>query len=194
MANKFEKRKWPDRQSKNPARRRLIPTETEGVYDVEREEGEVTEPGRSFSADNMEDLEERIHTAFGNLDATDIALIDSKKLFTANTVEGAMEELFQYAAKGKSAIAAVLNTGAGNTFDNLAAKIRNLIISKDTQINNLNTQINNLNAELQKRKRYYFGQITISKEVSNESASGVNSSAATVSVNINFGFLPSLLM
>lgn len=192
MANKFEKRKWPDRQSQHPVRRRLIQTDTEGVYDVEREEGEVTEAGRSFSRENMEDLEERIHVAFENLDATDITIIDSQKLFVANTVEGAMEELFQYAAKGKSAIAAALNTGAGNTFDNLAAKIRNLITSKDTQINDLNDQVNNLKAELQERKRWYFGNITVTKSVKTDENKKKDS--VSVSCPINFGFKPSRVL
>lgn len=182
MANKFEKRTWPDRQSQHPVRRRLIPTDTEGVYDVEREEGEVTEAGRSFSRESMEDLEERIHVAFENLDATDIALIDSKKLFVANTVEGAMEELFQYAADGKAAIAGALNTSASNTFESLAAKIRNFITDK-------NAQVNNLDAELQKRKRWYFGSITVAKKA--ETNENRKKDSVSVSCPINFGFTPS---
>lgn len=188
MANKFEKRTWPDRQSQHPARRRLIPTDTEGTYDVEREEGEVTEAGRSFSKENMEDLEERIYAAFENLDAADITLIDSEKHFTANTVEEALKELFQYAADGKAAIAGALNTSASNTFDGLAAKIRNFITDK-------NAQIESQNEELQNRKRWYYGQITISKGTSNESNSGsVKSSAASIDFNIDFGFLPAFLV
>lgn len=183
MANKFEKRKWPDRQSRNPTRRRLIPTDTEGVYDVEREEGEVTEEGRSFSKENMEDLEERIHVAFESLDATDIALIDSEKLFVSNTVEGAMKELFRYAADGKAAIAGALNTSASNTFESLAAKIRNFITDKNAQ-----------SEELSKSRRWYYGQITVSKGVSNDNTETVKNSAASITIPVDFGFLPAWLV
>lgn len=64
----YIKKTWSDRQSEHPSRRTLTDVNTGTVQTVEvnRAEGEVTEEGEAFSAENMNDLENRINNAFGN--------------------------------------------------------------------------------------------------------------------------------
>lgn len=63
----FEKKIWKNRIVKFPFRRGI--TRQDGnreVVDVDRDEGEVTEPGDSFDADTMNAMEERIASAFND--------------------------------------------------------------------------------------------------------------------------------
>ena len=125
MANKFEKKEWVDRQSQYPSRRKLTATTIENVYEVERAEGEVTEPGNAFDALNMNDLEARIYAALGSLDGSDIAILDRNNLFTKTNLEDVLVELFTYASNGKILIANAIggDAVASNTFSVLAQKI-----------------------------------------------------------------------
>lgn len=125
MANKFEKKEWVDRQSQYPSRRKLTATTIENVYEVERAEGEVTEPGNAFDALNMNDLEARIYAALGSLDGSDIAILDKNNLFTKTNLEDVLVELFTYASNGKTLIANAIggDASASNTFSVLAQKI-----------------------------------------------------------------------
>lgn len=69
----FSKKTWKDRISQYINRRLL--TDSDGntqQVTVTRDEGSVTEAGDAFSASNMNDLEDRIDTAFGALTASDI--------------------------------------------------------------------------------------------------------------------------
>lgn len=62
----FEKKSWTNRLTEYPKRRRL--TEVEGqpnVFDVDREEGTISDEGDAFNSTNMNGLEDRIETAFG---------------------------------------------------------------------------------------------------------------------------------
>ncbi len=127
MANKFEKKEWEDRQAQYPSRRKLLPTNQENIYEVERAEGEVTVPGNAFDASNMNDLENRIFDSFGKLDATDIAVLDRSNVFSKNNVEDVLLELFMYASNGKKAFANAIGGSASSTFQvlaNLAASIK----------------------------------------------------------------------
>lgn len=65
----FVMKEWKDRIAEFAGRRRLtdVDTGTEMVVDVERDEGFVSQTGDMFSAQNMNDLEQRINTAFGGL-------------------------------------------------------------------------------------------------------------------------------
>lgn len=125
MANKFEKKEWVDRQSQYPSRRKLTATTIENVYEVERAEGEVTEPGNAFDALNMNDLEARIYAALGSLDGSDIAILDKNNLFTKTNLEDVLVELFTYASNGKTLIANAIggDAAASNAFSVLAQKI-----------------------------------------------------------------------
>lgn len=125
MANKFEKKEWVDRQSQYPSRRKLIATSIDGVYEVERAEGEIAEPGNAFDAQNMNDLEDRIYAALGSLDGSDIAILDKNNLFTKTNLEDVLVELFTYASNGKTLIANAIggDAAASNAFSVLAQKI-----------------------------------------------------------------------
>lgn len=125
MANKYEKVEWEDRQSQYPNRRKMIPTEIENVYEVERAEGEVTEPGNAFDATNMNGLEDRVYSAFDTLDSSDIQVLDKGNHFVATDLEGVLGELFTSASNGKSAIATAIGSPASNSdsFAQLASKI-----------------------------------------------------------------------
>lgn len=57
----FAKKTWKDRISEYPTRRILEKEDgTSETVDVARSEGEVSQEGDAFSAENMNDLEERI--------------------------------------------------------------------------------------------------------------------------------------
>lgn len=61
----FTKKTWVDRISEFPNRRGLTNTTTgiSDIYDVTREEGNISQQGDAFSATNMNDLEDRIEEA-----------------------------------------------------------------------------------------------------------------------------------
>lgn len=61
------KKTWVDRVSEYPTRRNLVDSEgNTTVVTVERNEGDVTVEGDSFSAANMNDFENRINASFAN--------------------------------------------------------------------------------------------------------------------------------
>lgn len=60
----FVKRTWQDRISQYPNRRTINDGSTTKVVTVGRDEGNITQPGDAFTAANMNDLEQRIETAF----------------------------------------------------------------------------------------------------------------------------------
>lgn len=60
----FSPKAWKDRISEYPNRRTLTyPDNTTVIATVARNEGEITEAGDLFDADNMNDLEQRIDDA-----------------------------------------------------------------------------------------------------------------------------------
>lgn len=64
----FTQREWKNRKSEYPNRRLL--TKEDGsteLVTVSREEGAISDEGDAFSAENMNDLEQRITDGFGNL-------------------------------------------------------------------------------------------------------------------------------
>lgn len=139
MAIKFEKREWLNRQSQFPSRRRLTEVPgVENVYEIDRAEGDIAETGNAFDADNMNDLEDRTHSAFSNLDDTDIFVTDPSNVFTANRLDGVLTELFTYADNGKKAIATAIgaNASSSDTFAVLGSKIATLKNTLNTEIVN----------------------------------------------------------
>lgn len=63
----YTQKTWVDRNVQYPGRRKLsaVSGQTD-VYDVVRNEGTITAPGDTFSADNMNDLESRILTGIND--------------------------------------------------------------------------------------------------------------------------------
>ena len=83
----FTKKTWKDRLTQFPNRRKLknINTQEETVVDVSRVEGEVGEAGDGFTEENMNGLEGRIETAFGNVETTTNGLQSNKQPKTLDT-------------------------------------------------------------------------------------------------------------
>lgn len=111
----YDKKTWTDRQSQYPNRRKLIASSLENVYEIERAEGEVTEPGNRFNAENMNDFERRVSTAFTNLNDSEITVQDKKNYFTASKLDGVLNELFSSADSGKKTIASAIGTTPDGT-------------------------------------------------------------------------------
>lgn len=195
MANKYEKVEWEDRQSQYPNRRKMIPTEIENVYEVERAEGEVTEPGNAFDAANMNGLEDRVYSAFDTLDSSDIRVLDKGNHFVATDLEGVLGELFTSASNGKTAIATAIGSPASSSdsFAQLASKItagkgqiasaigetRNGAAANNESFQRLSDRVKN------DKKSFYNGKITITPALIGGDKS------YTQKVQLNLGFLPS---
>lgn len=62
----FIKQTWKDRSTEYPDRRVIkdVDRGTTQLVDIERAEGDITEPGTKLNANNFNDLEDRIETAF----------------------------------------------------------------------------------------------------------------------------------
>lgn len=64
----FKTKEWKDRNVEYPGRRKLTEVSgEENVFTVTREEGAITEQGDAFSAENMNDLEDRINDGFNGV-------------------------------------------------------------------------------------------------------------------------------
>ncbi|MBE5867995.1 MAG: hypothetical protein E7293_03430 [Lachnospiraceae bacterium] len=64
----FNKKTWTNRTTEYPTRRKLIKADgTTETVTVERSEGEVSVEGDAFSAENMNDLEDRIGEGFSQV-------------------------------------------------------------------------------------------------------------------------------
>lgn len=68
----FVTKTWKDRMVEFAGRRKLknVSTNESVLYDVSRSEGTVMQAGDSFSATNMNDLEQRIKTEFDNVNSS----------------------------------------------------------------------------------------------------------------------------
>ena len=68
----FNRKTWKARIAEHPARRILkyVLTGVESVVEVARDEGDITQDGDAFSANNMNDLEGRIAEAFESIPAS----------------------------------------------------------------------------------------------------------------------------
>lgn len=76
----FESKTWTDRKTEYPNRRLL--TKEDGsteLVTVSREEGIISEEGDPFSAENMNDLENRASTAFEEVESrfNDLIMVDN---------------------------------------------------------------------------------------------------------------------
>ena len=67
----FEQKTWTDRLTEYPTRRKLTKTDgTTEIVDVARLEGTISQEGDAFSAENMNDLEQRIADEFDSQNKT----------------------------------------------------------------------------------------------------------------------------
>lgn len=85
----FVTKTWKDRMVEFAGRRKLknVSTNEEVLYDVSRSEGTVMQAGDSFSATNMNDLEQRIKTEFDNVNSSLMDLGGFKPVIDESTGE-----------------------------------------------------------------------------------------------------------
>lgn len=104
----FIPKTWKDRISEYPNRRTLTYSDdTTAIATVARNEGEVTEVGDLFNADNMNDLEERIELG-----------LDSKADLDANSKIKAEQASSMSVATSASKTLALADAGVGLYCDN----------------------------------------------------------------------------
>lgn len=65
----FIKKIWKNRQSEHPSRRTITNVDTgeTQIVEVQRAEGTISQEGDAFDENNMNDLEERIESAFNEI-------------------------------------------------------------------------------------------------------------------------------
>ena len=85
----FVTKTWKDRMVEFAGRRKLknVSTNEAVLYDVSRSEGTVMQAGDSFSATNMNDLEQRIKTEFDNVNSSLMDLGGFKPVIDESTGE-----------------------------------------------------------------------------------------------------------
>ena len=88
----FVKKTWKDRIAEFPTRRRLTKEDnTSELVTVAREEGTLSQEGDAFSAENMNDLENRIDAEFtevnGKLDQSMFTKVSTKFGNTAGLIK-----------------------------------------------------------------------------------------------------------
>lgn len=92
----FTMKTWVDRVVEYAGRRKLknVTTGTEELVDVARSEGTVSKEGDAFSAENMNNLEQRIHDTFAEV----------TKVYTEVVVEAANWETYTASLTGEEDI------------------------------------------------------------------------------------------
>ena len=71
----YTSKAWKNRVVQYPNRRTLTDTNSEStVYTVARNEGEITQEGDAFSAENMNDLESRIAGGFTDIESEELIM------------------------------------------------------------------------------------------------------------------------
>ena len=105
----FEKKNWLKRIVQYPGRRILTPTGGENEFDVSRHEGTVSQNGDGFTAENMNDLEERIYNAI-------LEKLDADRVLTEEEWNTGTVSQRGYLADAKDILDefAQLNTDIGN--------------------------------------------------------------------------------
>ena len=86
----FIKKLWKDRISQFPNRRTINDGSVTKQVTVGRDEGTINEPGDSFDASNMNDLEQRIKSGFDDVDSA-INAITPTLLWSNNAPTSAFE-------------------------------------------------------------------------------------------------------
>ena len=94
----FAKKTWKDRIAEFPTRRRLTKEDnTSELVTVAREEGTLSQEGDAFSAENMNDLENRIDAEFTEVNGK--LIIENITIDTVTLKPSAFSYVDLYAAK-----------------------------------------------------------------------------------------------
>lgn len=118
----FSKKTWLDRIAEYPTRRRLKKSDgTDEIVTVSREEGAISQEGDAFSAENMNDLEERVANEFDSLnlklDSANTNISKKQDASTAITTSNIGKQSVRYANSAGSANAASKAYQDGNGAD-----------------------------------------------------------------------------
>lgn len=90
----FEQKTWTDRLSEYPNRRQLTKSDgTTEIVEVARLEGTISQEGDAFSAENMNDLEQRVADGFSNTEL-DFSKASSDVQDLKTFLQKALEKLF----------------------------------------------------------------------------------------------------
>lgn len=87
----YTKKEWTDRNVQYPGRRKLsaVSGQTD-VYDVVRNEGTITAAGDAFSAENMNDLEDRVEAGFNAAGTYSDEILKSAKKYADDAITKAI--------------------------------------------------------------------------------------------------------
>ena len=142
----YSKKTWTDRISAYPRRRLLTPVEGGDavLYDITRQEGNITQEGDAFSAENLNDLETRIKTECDLLEQA-LANVQTGDTASGNISKGAYFVRNGIFYKAKTNIA----SGSGFNSNNCeATKVGDQLKSLADTFSNMDTWINNSLASL----------------------------------------------
>lgn len=118
----FSKKTWLDRIAEYPTRRRLKKSDgTDEIVTVSREEGAISQEGDAFSAENMNDLEERVANEFDSLniklDSTNSNISKKQDASTAITTSNIGSQSVNYANSAGSANSAAIANKTTATYN-----------------------------------------------------------------------------
>lgn len=104
----FVTKTWKDRLVEFAGRRKLknVSTGEEILMDVSRSEGTVMQPGDAFSAENMNNLEQRIKTEFDNVNSSLLKMQSGK--IVSGCIPHNNNKKFNISFEGFSAIPIIL--------------------------------------------------------------------------------------
>ena len=109
----FVKKTWKDRIAEFPTRRRLTKEDnTSELVTVAREEGTLSQEGDAFSAENMNDLENRIDAEFTEVNGKLLNIV-YKDIFQYGTTEKNIKEITNISLFGTYLVTAYVKL-AGN--------------------------------------------------------------------------------
>lgn len=112
----FVKKTWKDRIAEFPTRRRLTKEDnTSELVTVAREEGTLSQEGDAFSAENMNDLENRIDAEFTELNGK----LSWKPLIPKKTITGDFSDFSNIDISNKSELLIIYGCPSGQTISEI---------------------------------------------------------------------------
>ena len=152
----FAKKTWKDRIAEFPTRRRLTKEDnTSELVTVAREEGTLSQEGDAFSAENMNDLENRIDAEFTEVNGNLSKLGINKKTLTVTLSSGGNVSIG--INKARPIFGIYTDTSAGGS--NIALIPYSISASTDWYIHAVNTGNNEAVGNLSINVTIYYGEV-----------------------------------
>ena len=156
----FAKKTWKDRIAEFPTRRRLTKEDnTSELVTVAREEGTLSQEGDAFSAENMNDLENRIDAEFTEVNGKLMRMINlafiNKKTLTVTLSSGGNVSIG--INKARPIFGIYTDTSAGGS--NIALIPYSISASTDWYIHAVNTGNNEAVGNLSINVTIYYGEV-----------------------------------